>query len=111
MCVQGHYFDIYVNSSKFPEPWPALQMVGVDPIAHQKAKQARLRQREQHAAASAAGVGPQGGSLGVHESMAAESAVQQEKRTAVSTDAETAHGPAKRVRTLACWKKRLRRWA
>ena len=99
-CLQGHYFDIYVNSPKFPEPWPSPQMAGVDPIAHQKAKQARLRQREQQTAASAAGVGPQGGSLGVLESMAAESGVQQAKRTAVSTDAETAHGPAKRVNIL-----------
>lgn len=99
--MQGHYFDIYVNSPTFPEPWPAPQMAGVDPIAHQKAKQARLRQREQQTAASAAGVGLQGGSMGVHESMAAESGVQQAKRTAVSTDAETAHGPAKRVSASA----------
>lgn len=98
---QGHYFNIYVNSPQFPEPCPAPQMAGVDPIAHHKAKQAQLRQREQQTAASAVGVGPQGGSLGVQESMAAESGVQQAKRTAVSTDAETAHGPAKRVSTLA----------
>lgn len=97
--MQGHYFDVYVNSRTFPDPWPAPQMAGVDPIAHQKAKQARLRQREQQTAASAAGVGLQGGSMGVHESMAAESGVQQAKRTAVSTDAETTHGPAKGVST------------
>ncbi|KAL3147326.1 hypothetical protein ABBQ32_002810 [Trebouxia sp. C0010 RCD-2024] len=95
---KGHYFDIYVNSPTFPEPWPAPQMAGVDPIAHQKAKQARLRQQEQQTAASAAGAGLQGGSMGMHESMAAESGVQQAKRTAVSTDAETAHGPAKRIK-------------
>ena len=101
--LQGHYFDIYVNSPQFPEPWPAPQMAGVDPIAHQKAKQARARHQDQQAAASAAGVGgTHGASRGAHddESTAAESGVQQAKHAAVLADAETAHGPAKRVRGL-----------
>ena len=96
--LQGHYFDIYVNSPKFPEPWPAPQMTGISPLEFQKVKQARLRQREQQAAASAAGLGPGQQNGGVHESLAAESGVQQPRNTADSTDAETAHGPLKRVR-------------
>jgi len=53
--LQGHYFDTYVNSPQFPEPWPAPQMTGINPLEFQKAKQARLRQRGQQAAASTAG--------------------------------------------------------
>ena len=53
--LQGHYFDIYVNSPQFPQPWAAPQMAGINPLEFQKAKQARLREREQQAAASAAG--------------------------------------------------------
>ena len=52
-CLQGHYFDIYVNSPQFPQPWPAPQMTGINPLEFQKAKQARLR--DQQTAASAAG--------------------------------------------------------
>ena len=96
--LQGHYFDIYVNSPQFPEPWPAPQMAGIDPLQLQKAKQAQRRQaNQQQAAASAAGMGPQEQNMGLHESQAAESGVQHRTTTAESADAETAHGPNKRV--------------
>lgn len=97
---KGHYFDIYVNSPHFPEPWPAPQMTGINPLEFQKAKQARLRQRDQQTAASAADAGPglQGQSVGMQESLAAESGVQHPSNAAESTDAETAHGARKRIK-------------
>ncbi|KAL0050679.1 hypothetical protein WJX82_004874 [Trebouxia sp. C0006] len=93
---KGHYFDIYVNSPQFPQPWPAPQMTGINPLEFQKAKQARLR--DQQTAASAAGPGPQGQSVGMQESLAAESGVQHPRNAAESTDAETAHGARKRIK-------------
>ncbi len=44
-----------------------------------------------------AGPGPQGQSVGMQESLAAESGVQHPRNAAESTDAETAHGARKRV--------------
>ncbi|DBB01426.1 TPA: hypothetical protein ACH3X1_000090 [Trebouxia sp. C0004] len=72
---KGHYFVTYVDSPQFPEPWPAPQMT-----------------------ASAAGPGPQGQSVEMQESLAAESGVQHPRNAAESTDAETAHGPRKRIK-------------
>lgn len=39
--LQGHYFDIYVNSIQFPLPAPAPEMANIDPIQYQKAKHAK----------------------------------------------------------------------
>ena len=47
-----------------------------------------------------AGPGPQGQSVGMQESLAAESGVQHPRNAAESTDAETAHGARKRVSHL-----------
>ena len=44
-----------------------------------------------------AGTGPLGQSVGMQESLAAESGVQHPRNAAESTDAETAHGARKRV--------------
>lgn len=104
--TQGHFFDIYVNSSQFPLPSPVPEMVNIDPLDFQKAKrakQAQARQEQLQGAASAANRSPKGHSMAREESMAAESGVRQlspvAQAAAASTDAETVY-PNKKVSGL-----------
>ena len=105
--MQGHYFDIYVNSTLFPLPSPAPEMAGQDPLEFQKAKrakQAEARLQQLQGAGSAANRSLKGHSMARAESLAAESGVRQSsshaQAAAACTDAETAHGPNKRVSAM-----------
>ena len=95
--MQGHYFDIYVNSAQFPLPSPVPQMASIDPLEYQKAKRAKqalARQQQLQGAASAAERSAKDHSMAREESLAAESGVRQAdpvaQAAAASTDAETA---------------------
>lgn len=102
--MQGHYFDIYVNSARFLLPFPVPQMANIDPLEYQKekqAKQAQARQQQLQGAASAAERSAKDHSMAREETLAAESGVRQAnpvaQATAASTDAKTAR-PNKKVR-------------